>query len=211
LDTVARFWDIGSGLGIPGIPVAILKPQLEVNLVESNRKKSIFLEEAIEILKLKQVTVMNVRFETLGGFDGQDCVAMRAVEKMERIAAKVVAMADEASQMLIFGGSELRIQPGPRHRLQRHLIPPSDERFVYELSCGIESLCVPRGTSPGVHQKIFEEKTVGAGSSLPASRSRMKKGRAGTSPAPTVFHPRYTKKSPTQLFHVKHRGNLPPP
>ncbi|MEP7273153.1 MAG: 16S rRNA (guanine(527)-N(7))-methyltransferase RsmG, partial [Acidobacteriota bacterium] len=78
-ESIKEFWDIGSGLGIPGIPVAILRPDIQVHLVESNRKKSIFLEEAVDALSLSGVSVLNVRFETLGEFSAKACIAARAV------------------------------------------------------------------------------------------------------------------------------------
>lgn len=50
-----RIVDIGSGAGFPGIPIAILRPDCEVALVESNKRKSVFLREATRELSNTKV------------------------------------------------------------------------------------------------------------------------------------------------------------
>jgi 16S rRNA (guanine527-N7)-methyltransferase len=60
-----RVFDIGSGNGFPGIIFSILDAKREYVLVESDSRKAEFLKHAIAVLKLKSVSVLNVRFETL--------------------------------------------------------------------------------------------------------------------------------------------------
>ena len=55
--------DIGSGGGLPGIPLAIARPDLGVTLLDSNSKKSAFQQQAVIELGLKNVTVVNSRVE----------------------------------------------------------------------------------------------------------------------------------------------------
>ena len=55
--------DLGTGAGLPGIPLAIVKPGLRVTLVESNGKKARFLREAVRTLGLKHVRVAESRIE----------------------------------------------------------------------------------------------------------------------------------------------------
>lgn len=129
-----EFWDIGSGLGIPGIPVAILRPDLEVRLVESNRKKAIFLEEAAYALHLGRTSILNARFESLTGFSESSCVSMRAVEKMNEIVDVVLQKAQAAGQFLIFGGADLHLAAPVGKSIGCHLMPGSKERFLYEIS-----------------------------------------------------------------------------
>jgi 16S rRNA (guanine527-N7)-methyltransferase len=59
-DTIA---DIGSGAGLPGIPLAVAKPNTNVVLVESNHKKSAFLRQAMTELQLTNVEVVTERVE----------------------------------------------------------------------------------------------------------------------------------------------------
>ncbi|UJP05533.1 MAG: 16S rRNA (guanine(527)-N(7))-methyltransferase RsmG [Nitrosomonas sp.] len=55
--------DVGSGAGLPGIPIALAKPDWQVTLVESNQKKAAFLQQAKMTLELKNVEIMAQRIE----------------------------------------------------------------------------------------------------------------------------------------------------
>jgi 16S rRNA (guanine527-N7)-methyltransferase len=55
--------DIGSGAGLPGLPIAVLRPKLEMMLLESNQKKAAFLERAAQELDLEMVSVVWARAE----------------------------------------------------------------------------------------------------------------------------------------------------
>jgi len=59
--------DIGSGGGFPGVPLKIARPDLQIVLVESIRKKARFLQDAIDHLGLGGITVVNERVEQLAG------------------------------------------------------------------------------------------------------------------------------------------------
>jgi 16S rRNA (guanine527-N7)-methyltransferase len=62
--------DLGSGAGLPGIPLAIARPEIAVTLVESNGKKARFLREVIRSLPLANVAVAQARVQdTPGAFD----------------------------------------------------------------------------------------------------------------------------------------------
>jgi 16S rRNA (guanine527-N7)-methyltransferase len=73
--------DYGSGAGLPGIPIAICRPEIGVTLAEAHGKKASFLREALRVLELEG-EVYDGRVETMSK-RGFDAVAMRAVEKME--------------------------------------------------------------------------------------------------------------------------------
>lgn len=60
----APLLDIGSGGGLPGIPIAIAQPQLDVTLLDSNGKKTSFLTQAKATLLLEHVNVVQSRIET---------------------------------------------------------------------------------------------------------------------------------------------------
>ena len=59
--------DVGSGGGLPGIPLAIARPELPVRMVDTVQKKTTFLQQAAIQLGLKNVTVDHARVETLSG------------------------------------------------------------------------------------------------------------------------------------------------
>ncbi len=63
----ATLADLGSGAGLPGIPLALARPDLAVTLIESNGKKARFLREAVRSLPLPNVTVAQVRVQDAQG------------------------------------------------------------------------------------------------------------------------------------------------
>jgi 16S rRNA (guanine527-N7)-methyltransferase len=77
---IATLLDFGSGAGLPGIPIAICRPQIAVTLAEAQGKKAAFLQEAVRVLAI-DVQVHAARAQTLGCVF--DCVVLRAVDKME--------------------------------------------------------------------------------------------------------------------------------
>lgn len=82
-DPPADVIDVGSGAGLPGIPLAIVSPSTQVTLLESNGRKARFLERSVEALELDNASVVNLRAETAGqdpSYREQfDCAVARAV------------------------------------------------------------------------------------------------------------------------------------
>jgi 16S rRNA (guanine527-N7)-methyltransferase len=77
--------DLGTGPGLPGIALAIARPELQVLLVDSNGKKVRFLREAIRSLKLENVRAVQSRVEEV---EGQfDCITARAFASLEDMLA----------------------------------------------------------------------------------------------------------------------------
>ena len=95
----AHITDIGSGAGFPGVPVAVLRPDWKVSLVESNQRKAVFLREATR--HLSNVSVIAQRAEEL--VEGFDWVVSRAVDPMEvvknvpRLASRVGLLIGESA------------------------------------------------------------------------------------------------------------------
>jgi len=97
-----RLADVGSGAGFPGIPLKIIRPQLQTFLVESNVKKATFLAEVLRTIELPETRVLVSRYEELGEeVTPLDFVCSRAVGEFapflawaasERIAAKQVIL-----------------------------------------------------------------------------------------------------------------------
>jgi 16S rRNA (guanine(527)-N(7))-methyltransferase RsmG len=135
--SVNLVWDLGSGLGVPGMVIAILRPDLDVRLVESSRNKALFLEEACAHLNLKNVEVIESRFETIEGVTEKSCLTVRAIERMEQMIPEILKLGDKASQILIFGAKGLegkaRAIINGQRKIESLLIPVSNRRYVINI------------------------------------------------------------------------------
>ncbi|GAB3382125.1 16S rRNA (guanine(527)-N(7))-methyltransferase RsmG [Lysobacter fragariae] len=89
VDAIARaggsLADLGTGPGLPGIPLAIVKPGLRVTLVESNGKKARFMREAIRQLGLSGVRVAESRIEAVAEPGAHDAITARALATLPLI------------------------------------------------------------------------------------------------------------------------------
>jgi 16S rRNA (guanine527-N7)-methyltransferase len=74
-----RFLDVGTGAGLPGIPLAILNPEQQWTLLDKNSKKTRFLMNVVAELKLKNVNVVHTRVEDLNAADPFDGIISRAL------------------------------------------------------------------------------------------------------------------------------------
>jgi 16S rRNA (guanine527-N7)-methyltransferase len=138
LPCIRQIWDLGSGLGVPGVVLAVLRPDLTVYLVEASRNKAVFLEEVTETLPLANVRAVRSRFELLGNLPPESCLTVRAIERMEKMLPEVVRLAAGAAQILIFGGqyleSEVRKFLIGRWQVESSLIPGSHQRYLINIS-----------------------------------------------------------------------------
>src|SRR5215210_4878497 len=82
--------DVGSGGGLPGIPIKIVAPELEATLVESTAKKAHFLRRAVQTLSLDGATVTNARVEEIARTESYrgayDIATARAVARLSVVA-----------------------------------------------------------------------------------------------------------------------------
>lgn len=77
--------DIGSGAGLPGLVLALSRPDLQVTLVEPLSRRTIFLDEAVTALGLGNVEVIRARAEELHGLREFAVVTSRAVAPLDRL------------------------------------------------------------------------------------------------------------------------------
>lgn len=109
--TVERVIDLGSGAGFPGVPFAILAPEIQVTLIESNQKKAAFLRELIYQLDLKNAKVFADRGEKYP--HTADVVTMRAVESFSKVLPLAIGLAGpEGRVALMIGSSQVQEATG---------------------------------------------------------------------------------------------------
>ena len=87
--------DIGSGAGLPGLPIKIVRNDLEIVLIESRRRRAMFLNSVVRDLKLEGIQVLEGRIESLpselhGSFDAAVMRCAGDIEEMIPAAAVLV-------------------------------------------------------------------------------------------------------------------------
>ena len=160
-----RLLDIGSGGGFPGLPLAIMRPQAEVHLLEASRRKGAFLASAALALGLPNVAVIAERAEAVGQMPGYreqfDWVVARAVAPLRvlleyglpfcRMGGCLVAMKGPRVDEEIAGaGRALGVLGGRWGERIDLILPGSDERR--SLVCAVKVRGTPRRypRKPGV-------------------------------------------------------------
>jgi 16S rRNA (guanine527-N7)-methyltransferase len=104
-----RLADVGSGGGFPGLPLKIIRPDLQIFLVESNVKKATFLAEVVRELGLRDARVLVDRFEELDEeLAPLDVVCSRALGDFTNFLAWAASPQVAARQVLLWlGGRDL--------------------------------------------------------------------------------------------------------
>lgn len=103
--------DVGSGAGLPGIPLAIARPDLHITLIEPLLKRSVYLSEVVGLLGLDNVTVIRGRAEekpvrrALG--KGVDVVTSRAVAPLGKLVGWSLPLVKIGGMMVAMKGSSV--------------------------------------------------------------------------------------------------------
>ncbi|ESP98831.1 16S rRNA (guanine(527)-N(7))-methyltransferase RsmG [Streptomyces sp. CHA1] len=105
IDEGVSVCDVGSGAGLPGIPLALVRPDLNITLLEPLLRRTTFLTEVVELLGLDHVTVVRGRAEeVLGKLPPVHVVTARAVAPLERLAGWGVPLLRPYGEMLALKG-----------------------------------------------------------------------------------------------------------
>jgi len=108
LDPGIKVIDLGSGGGLPGIPLKICKPGIEMYLMDSNRKKASFLKELIETLNLENIYVLCGRAEDYGQNyshrEKYDLVLSKAVAEMAVLVEMALPLLKTGGRGLFYKG-----------------------------------------------------------------------------------------------------------
>jgi 16S rRNA (guanine527-N7)-methyltransferase len=132
LPTDATLIDVGSGAGLPSIPCLVARDDLRAVIFEASSKKSVFLNEALRALGLRdRARVVNARFEKAVAPDAQ-AVTCRALEKFAETLPVLFAWSPHGATLLLFGGEAIRsavealAQP-----YEETLLPGSERRYLF--------------------------------------------------------------------------------
>jgi 16S rRNA (guanine527-N7)-methyltransferase len=141
LETDSRIVDIGSGAGLPGIPLALARPDLRVVLVEPLLRRSEFLREAVEHLQI-DVEVVRGRAEEPAVREqaGEaDAVVSRAVASLDKLTKWCMPLLRADGRMLALKGERADEEIG-EHRRVMEALGAVDVRVM---KCGAEYLDPP--------------------------------------------------------------------
>jgi 16S rRNA (guanine527-N7)-methyltransferase len=97
--------DVGSGAGLPGIPLALVREDLKITLLEPLLRRTNFLTEVVELLGLDHVTVVRGRAEeVMGKLPPVQVVTARAVAPLDRLAGWGIPLLRPYGEMLALKG-----------------------------------------------------------------------------------------------------------
>nr|WP_017604031.1 16S rRNA (guanine(527)-N(7))-methyltransferase RsmG [Nocardiopsis alkaliphila] len=102
----AEVMDVGSGAGLPGLVLGLLRPDIHVTLLEPLLRRTVFLEEAVESLGLSNVTVRRARAEEVHGELYADFVTARAVAPLTRLAGWSLPLLRKGGSLLALKGEQ---------------------------------------------------------------------------------------------------------
>lgn len=138
-----RVLDVGSGAGLPGIPLAVARPQWQFVLLDSNGKKTRFLTQVVGELGLTNVEVLKARAEDHRPFDHYATIVSRAFASLATFLDGVAGACGPETRVLAMKGAypaaELDGLERPWARLQsveRLTVPGTDgERHLVVFAC----------------------------------------------------------------------------
>jgi len=99
-----RVIDIGTGAGLPGIPLAICLPEIDFTLLDSNAKKTRFVQQVVLELKLKNVEVLHSRVENYHPEKTYDAVLTRAFAGLSDIVRLTAHLLSKDGVLLAMKG-----------------------------------------------------------------------------------------------------------
>ncbi|WP_207769310.1 16S rRNA (guanine(527)-N(7))-methyltransferase RsmG [Nocardioides currus] len=153
--------DIGSGAGLPGLVLAIARPDLRITLVEPLLRRTTFLSEVVDQLGLGQVTVVRGRAEEVRDRHAFDVVTSRAVAPLDRLLRWSMPLVAPHGALVAMKGSSVEAEVEAARPVLRSLGCSEPE----VLTLGAESLV---HSTHALRVAWADPAKVG----LPASRSR---------------------------------------
>jgi len=96
--------DVGSGAGLPGLCLAIARPDLELTLIEPLERRVIWLQEVVDDLGLDNVSIMRTRAELAVGLIDADVVTARAVSALSNLAGLTIPLLNGRGEVVAIKG-----------------------------------------------------------------------------------------------------------
>lgn len=107
LPTRGRVADIGSGAGLPGVVLAIMRPDIEFFLIEPMERRVDWLTEVVQGLDLDNVSILHKRAEELHNRETFDAVTARAVAGMDKLLRLAMPLVANGGRLLALKGKRV--------------------------------------------------------------------------------------------------------
>lgn len=105
-----RILDVGTGAGLPGIPLALINPEREFVLLDSNSKKTRFLTHVVQTLAVQNVEIVHSRCQQFYSATGFDTIVSRAFAELKVMLAETAHLVSRDGQFLAMKGHYPRIE-----------------------------------------------------------------------------------------------------
>lgn len=102
--------DVGTGGGMPGLVLAIIRPDVNFYLIEPMERRCLWLNEQIEKLELKNVTVKRGRAEEFHGDTEADFVTARAVSALKKLIPMTAPLLKKGGKMVLLKGASVEAE-----------------------------------------------------------------------------------------------------
>ncbi len=141
--------DIGSGAGLPGLVLAIVRPDVNFVLVEPMERRVSWLQSQVSVLNLKNVTVMRARAEEIDSSIILDQVTARAVSSLQKLIPLTAPLVRPGGELVLMKGAnvENEISAAAKQIKKNHIL--NSEVLVLGTGILIEETRVFRATVGG--------------------------------------------------------------
>ena len=139
--------DAGTGAGFPGIPLAVVLPEVRFVLAESTQKKARFVDHAVEALELVNVQVVAQRAEERMATRTPEIITARAIAPMGRILELFGGAIKGGARLLLYKGGNVDGDLAEAHK--RRVIAQVLCRYELPDGCGSRTLIEVKAARPG--------------------------------------------------------------
>ena len=119
-----RILDAGTGAGFPGVPLALVLPEVRFSLAESVQKKARFVDSVVETLELANVHVFSQRAEDLAITQKPEIITARAIAPIARILDLFGRALKNGTRLLLYKGPviETELVEASKHRVRAEVV-----------------------------------------------------------------------------------------
>jgi 16S rRNA (guanine527-N7)-methyltransferase len=96
--------DLGTGGGLPGVVLSILRPKVKVALIDSRRSRVVFLKSVQRLLGLENIEVVHARLEELAGVRSFPLAVARALGRLDRVLEMSLGVVEAGGSLVLYKG-----------------------------------------------------------------------------------------------------------